>query len=358
MATLFTPALRPALEAVLQPSRMKGMAVVVARQGRPAELLVLGTDAADRPLTRESLFPVASVTKLATALAVLRLVDAGTLDLDDPLARHLPEAVSAAHPGVTLRHLLSHTAGLPMDLSEESAPYRPGLDWPVLAEACLRTPLQQPPFSRVQYSNVGYGLLAVVVELKTGRDFPTALRSLVLEPLGIEGYLGSEPPRPTATLGSVRSSHAGTPLEPFNSRFWRSLALPWAGLLTTPEGALALARCFLETPAGFLRSEIVAEALRNQTNGLEGGFAKPLIWNPSPWGLGPELRGQKSPHWTPAPPVISPESFGHSGASGCLVWADPSRDIAWGILGTRTAEGGWLLSRSPALGEAILNSIP
>jgi len=308
-------------------------------------------------LLGNSLFPVASVTKLATALAVLRLVDAGVVGLDDPLATHLPEAVSAAHPGVTIRRLLSHTSGLPTDVPQETAPYAPGLSWPSLAEACLRTPLQQPPFTRVRYSNVGFGLLAVVVERRTGRDFPSALRSMVLDPLGIEGYLGDEPPRPPATLSGVRGAHAKTPLEPFNSRFWRSLALPWAGLLTTPEGALALVRCFLETPSGFLRPETVAESLRSQTDDLGGGFVKPLVWNPCPWGLGPDLRGQKSPHWTPAPPILSPESFGHSGASGCLAWADPLRGVAWAILGTRTADSGWLLRRGPAVGEAILNSI-
>ena len=320
-------------------------------------MLLYGTDAAGRPLNRDSLFPVASITKLATALALLRLVDAGVVALNDPLSLHIPEAAAAAHPGVTLRRLLSHTAGLPMDVSQERAAYTPGLSWPTLAEACLQTPLERPPFVRVQYSNTGYGLLAVVVERKTGMEFPVALGRLVLEPLGIEGYLGVQPPRPQVMLAGVRGPHTGTALEQFNSSFWNSLAMPWAGLLTTPEGALALVRCFLETPAGFLRLDTVAEALRSQTDGLAGGFAKPLLWDPSPWGLGPELRGRKAPHWAPAPPLVSPESFGHSGASGCLVWADPTSGVAWAILGTRTAGSGWLLRRGPAISEAILNSI-
>ncbi|MHB0869265.1 MAG: serine hydrolase domain-containing protein, partial [Chloroflexota bacterium] len=180
-------ALRPTLEETLQRSRMKGIAVAMAHAGKPAEVVSLGTDAADAPLSAESLFPVASVTKLATALAVLRLVDADVLSLDDPLARHIPEAVSAAHQGVTLRRLLSHTSGLPLDLSPDEAAYGPGLDWPALAAACLRTALRHPPLTQVQYSNVGYGLLAVAVERRTGQPFPAALRSLVLEPLRIEG---------------------------------------------------------------------------------------------------------------------------------------------------------------------------
>lgn len=335
---------------------MKGIVVATARGGGQVEVVCLGTDAADLPLSPDSLFPVASVTKLATALAVLRLVDVGEISLDDTLARLLPEAVAAAHPGVTPRRLLSHTAGLPMDLSGEAAAYGPGLDWPALADACIRTPLSHPPFSRVQYSNVGYGLLAAIVERRTARDFQSVLRTQVLEPLGIEAYLGEEPPRPPAVLAGVRGPHAGTALEPFNSRFWRSLALPWGGLVTTAAGAIALARAFLGPPAGLLSRELAAEATRNQADDLEGGFAPPLIWNPSPWGLGPDLRGEKKPHWAPPPPIVSPDSFGHSGASGCIAWADPSSGIAWAILGTRTADSGWLLRHGPAIAEALLRA--
>ncbi|MHB1161589.1 MAG: serine hydrolase domain-containing protein, partial [Chloroflexota bacterium] len=219
-----------------------------------------------------------------------------------------------------------------------------------------RTALRHPPLTRVQYSNVGYGLLAVAVERRTGQPFPAALRSLVLEPLRIEGYLGEQPPRPPALLEGVKGSHAGSSLEPFNSPFWRSLAMPWAGLVTTASGALALVRAFLEPPAGFLTPELAAEATRNQVGDLAGGFVPPLIWSRSPWGLGPELRDEKKPHWVPAPPVVSPDSFGHSGASGCIAWADPSSRVAWAILGTRTADGGWLLRRGPALAEAILRN--
>ncbi len=351
-------ALRPLLEEVLHASRMKGIAVAVSRPGRPAEALVLGTDAAASPITPDSLFPVASVTKLATALCLLRLVDSGTLALDDPLARYLPEAVAAAHPGVTPRRLLSHTSGLPLDLPPEMAPYCPGLDWPALAAACLQIPLERPPLTRVQYSNIGYGLLAIVVERQTGKPFPEALRTLVLDALGIEGYLGSQPPRTPVLLDGIRSPHAKTAMEPFNSPFWRRLALPWGGLLTTPAGALALVRSFLEPPLGFLRPETAAEATRNQADNLPGGFQKPLIWDPSPWGLGPEIRAAKTPHWAPAPPVVSPDSFGHSGASGCVAWADPASGVAWAILGTRTADNGWLLRRAPAIGEAIVELTP
>jgi CubicO group peptidase (beta-lactamase class C family) len=342
---------RNTVEEVLRGAQVPGMVLALARGVQPVEILVIGDDAQGRSLGRDTLFPVASITKLATALAVLRLAEQGVLTLDDQLSEHLPEAVAAQH-GVTIRALLCHAAGLPIDVADALAPYAPGLDWPRLRAACLETPLEAAPGARVQYDNVGYGLLAAVAERCTERDFADALRALVLDPLGIEGYLGAEPPRAVATLADVRGRQRGGELEPFNSAFWRSLALPWAGLLTTAEGALALVRAFAGHPADFLRPETRAEATRNQTGDLAGGFVKPLFWSPCPWGLGPDLRGDKTPHWAPA--EAGPDSFGHSGASGCLAWAAPMADVAWALLGARTADSGWLLRRAPAIGAAIV----
>ena len=149
----------------------------------------------------------------------------------------------------------------------------------------------------MQYSNVGYGLLALAVERVTGRAFAEVLAEQVLGPLGVEGYLGVEAlPRPAARTRDVRGRAAGSEIEPFNSAFWRGLAMPWAGLVTTAEGALRLVAAFA---GDFLRPATRARATSDQTGGLAGGFGGPLTWDPSPWGLGPDLRGQKRPHWAP-----------------------------------------------------------
>jgi CubicO group peptidase (beta-lactamase class C family) len=345
-------AIESEIESALAAARVPGAVVAWAHDSGPPEIATFGADADGLPLDREGLFPVASITKLATALAVLRLVDQGRLGLDDELAAHLPDA-AATGPGVTLRRLLSHTAGLPLDVAPGLAPYRPGLDWPALASACLATALAREPGTYVQYSNTGYGLLAAVVERTTRASFPAALLELVLDPLGVEGYLGAEPPRPPVRLADVRGSHAGTDLQPYNSAFWRGLAAPWGGLVTTATGALALVRASLGHHASdFLSPALRADAVANQTDELPGGMARPLLWERCPWGLGPELRGDKTPHWSP--PTASPGSFGHAGASGSLAWADPAHDLAWVVLGARTADSGWLLRQGAAIGAALL----
>lgn len=336
---------------IVAAGQVPGMVVAMVRADGPIEHVVVGNDGAGTPLAPDTLFTVASITKLATALVVLRLCDSGTLALDDMLGEYVPDAY-AAQPGVTLRTLLCHASGLPIDVASEDAPYQPGLDWPKLAHACRVTELEAPPLTRVQYSNVGYGLLGSVAEAVAGEPFAATLRTLVLDPLGIEGYFGADLPRSPAVIANVRGA-AGTPQEVFNSTFWRSLALPWAGLVTTAAGALALVRAFAGIPADFLSPAMRADATRNQTGELAGGFVSPLRWNPALWALGPELRGHKEPHW--APPSASPASFGHSGASGCVAWCDPSKSVAWSTLGSRAADSGWLLRRGREVAAAILS---
>ncbi len=339
--------IRQAVESAMASSQVPGIMVVAARDGQPAEYLSIGVDASGHALERDSLFPVASVSKLAVALAVLRLVDREALSLDDTLGGFLMDA-AAARPGVTARTLLCHTSGLPADLPEDLG-LRP---WPELARACVETAPAALPGARVEYSNVGYGILAVLVERITGRRFEEALRELVLDPLGIEGYLGSEAPRAPVALTGTRGKHRGTDLEPYNGARWRAAGLPWSGLITTADGALALLRAFAGVPDSFLSASTRSEATRNQVGDLGCDLFGLIPWRSCQWGLGPELRDAKAPHW--APSTASPGSFGHAGQSGCVAWYDPAKNLAWTILGTRSAESGWLLRRCPAIGAAIL----
>jgi beta-lactamase class C len=92
-----------------------------------------------------------------------------------------------------------------------------------------------------------------------------------------------------------------------------------------------------------------------QTGTLGGGFMAPLLWAQSPWGLGPELRGNKAPHWIA--PCFAADSFGHSGSSGMVVWADPSQRLRIVILGARAADGGWLLRHGPKLSELLWQEV-
>ena len=336
------PAWIPAVKAIAEPlisdGVLPGLIVRVEPEAGAPEVLCLGSDWDGQPLEEGTLFPVASITKLATALAILRLADMGFLSLDDPLERFLPDA-AAAVDDVTPRALLCHTSGLPEDLPRGAAPYTASLDWPTLAQAFLATPLTIRPWRLVNYSNTGYALLAVILERLARLPYPLALRELVLSPLEIDGSLGEEPPRRPVRIAGEWGKHQGTALEPYNSPFWRALGLPYGGLVTTVQGALRLVQAFAGFPAGFLPGPLLREATSDQTRGLPANFVGLMSWAPGPWGLGVELRGVKSPHTVTV--QASPGSYGHLGASGAQAWKDPAAGLAWAILGPRTFYDWW-----------------
>lgn len=123
--------------------------------------------------------------------------------------------------------------------------------------------------------------------------------------------------------------------------------------MTTAEGALKLVNAFAGQPSEFLPTSLRAEATRDQTGGLSGAIFDLMRWPRCAWGLGVELRGDKSPHWTPA--SASPASYGHVGATGVLAWSDPTVEVTWVIIGPRFF-WAWA-QRWPEIGAAILDAV-
>jgi CubicO group peptidase (beta-lactamase class C family) len=191
----------------------------------------------------------------------------------------------------TVRHLLAHASGIDFD-----------------SDAILA-----PPGTRRIYSNSGYELLAAHVARATGIPFGDYLREAVLDPLGC---------RDTALHGS-----------------------PASGLVGPLRDLVLVAR--------ELRSPTLAQPVYRAVAfpGLAGvlpGFGRQ---DPNDWGLGPELRGSKSPHWTGT--RNSPSTFGHFGASGSFLWVDPVAEIACASLSER-AFGDWAVTAWPRLADEVL----
>lgn len=144
-----------------------------------------------RPYTPDTQFQIGSLTKAFTAAAILRLQDEGRLSVHDPLSRFFPD-LPADKAGVTLHHLLIHAGGWGL---AAPSPSRLGDLEPVGKEEYLRrafsAPLLFEPGARLEYSNVGYSLLAAVIEQVTGGSYIDYLRATQLDPLGLKntGYL-------------------------------------------------------------------------------------------------------------------------------------------------------------------------
>lgn len=168
--------------------------VSVASGGRAAPWLA--PDAANLvpdPVTEETSFDLASLTKLVVALAAVRLAQRGRLDLDQPLDALLPEAPWAEV--VTAHHLLSHTSGLPAVVRHAT-----GADRAACEAGLWQATVDPVPGAGHRYSCVGYQALGVVLERLTGTSLPRVLEREVLTPLGMtRTTYGPDPARCAAT---------------------------------------------------------------------------------------------------------------------------------------------------------------
>ena len=180
-----------------------GGQIAVARHGRLVLVRSYGWANVEeqKPTTNDSLFRIASVSKPITAVAILRLVEAGRVDLDDQVFDRLPQFPLAEADGgdprlaqITLRQLLAHTGGWDRDKSFDPMfnPFKaaevlkvaPPADPATIIRFMQRQPLDFEPGQKYAYSNFGYCLLGRVIEQATGKSYADAVRELVLEPCG------------------------------------------------------------------------------------------------------------------------------------------------------------------------------
>ena len=204
-------------------------------------------------------------------------------------------------PGCTLRHLLSHAGGYAFDGD---------------------TPIA-PPAQRRTYSNTGYELACAALEEASGIPFATYLREAVFEPLGMR-----------------RSELRGSPAHAI-----------WSTCDDTVRFVEELLRPTLLAP------DTVADAVRPQYPELGGIVPDVGRFEPCPWGLGVEIRGDKSPHWTGR--ANSPATIGHFGGAGTMMWADPVADCGLVALTDRPFDE-WIpeaLRRWPELSDAVLAEV-
>jgi CubicO group peptidase (beta-lactamase class C family) len=240
-------------------------------------------------------YALASITKTLTAWATLIAVEEGVVTLDDP-PRHID-----VQDGCTLRHLLSHAGGYAFDGSN---------------------PIARPERRRI-YSNAGFELIATEVASASGMAFEQYLREAVFEPLAM---LASE----------LRGS-------------------PAHGVYST-TGDLARFAGEMLRPA-LLAPATAADAIRPQYADLSGIVPGVGSFTPCPWGLGVEIHGAKHPHWMGR--GNSPETFGHFGGAGTMMWVDPVADCALLALTDRPTDA-WItdaLRLWPELSDAVLAEV-
>lgn len=197
-----------AIPAMMEADGVPGLSIAVIEDGDLVWSSAYGwADIASRiPMTVQTVNRAESISKPVTAVGVMRLVEEGLVGLDDRLVDHVGRwafpSGGAAVRDITLRQLLSHTAGV--EPGSVGVHYPPESEMPTLDENLTHEfGLVHPPGSMFLYSNVGFNLLELLVEEVTGEDFAVYMEREVLEPLGMEsaGFVWSEQPATGVPVG-------------------------------------------------------------------------------------------------------------------------------------------------------------
>jgi CubicO group peptidase (beta-lactamase class C family) len=266
----------------------------------------------------EAVFLLASITKPMTVSGVMILADRGELALSDPVRKFIPQFTGGERDVVAVRHLLTHTSGLPDMLPENIELRKRHASLKEFVAATCKTPLLFKPGSEVRYQSMGILLAAEIAERITGTPFRAFLRKELFERLGMR--------RTSLGLGGRKIADtqlcqvSGDEDWNWNSSYWRDLGAPWGGAHSTaPEVAKFLAM-FLNPDERILKRETAAAMIANQTPTLN-----------TPWGLG----------WMVKPGTFgkncSARTYGHNGSTGTVAWADPERGLSCVLLTTKPA---------------------
>jgi len=320
--------------------------IFVARGDRTTGTMLFGRqrldDESQRTIRDDAIFLIASITKPIVAMSAMLLVESGEVRLDDRVSRYLPEFAGQGKNGIRIRHLMTHTSGLPDMLPENRELRESGAG---LEEFVAGTCAIEPDFKpghRVQYQSMGFGVLGELISRVTGQTCAEWLNARVLTPLGLESTRLGAPDdwfdgdaRVVDRIAEIRtpSEQQGVDWN-WNQRYWRQLGSPWGGLLTTPRELAVIGRMLLEGGCGVLSPATVAAATRNQL------VAMPDVPESDrrckPWGLGWRL------NWPATSAnfgdLLGPGTYGHWGATGTLMWIDPERDTVCVILTTEPQE--------------------
>jgi CubicO group peptidase (beta-lactamase class C family) len=305
-------------------------------------------------VTPETVYLVASVTKPVVGTAAVLLVERGRLALDQPVAEVVPEFAEGGKEQVTVRHLLTHTSGLPDMLPENQELREQHQPLSEFIRRVCRLTLLFPAGTRIQYQSMGTAMLGEIVERVDGRPLPRFLKEEFFMPIGMEGScLGLESrladriTRNDLAVPGTGSDVAARDTDwGWNSSYWHGFGAPWGGMFSTP---LDLCRFLQMFAAGgrwgdqqILSPATVRAMTRNQTEVMPG--LPEAERRQQAWGLGWRLNA--GPPAFPFGDLASPAAFGHTGATGTMVWHDPTTRLSAAIYCNRPlAQSSGLLHR-------------
>ena len=334
-------------ERAIEARAVLGAVLLVARGDQIVLHEALGHRDAERrrPMTKGTLFRMASNTKAVTAAAVLALVDEGRLTLDDPVAKWMPTFAHGDAAKITVRHLLTHTGGFRIDALFLSPLMKPSAEHPDAPNLVLEAARfgevgpEVEPGTTYSYGNPGYNTLAALVEIASGQGYEAFCRERFYEPLGMRDTNNHETRADNSRMSEVvkragdRWHIAWKPGGPPTVPFVRGSG----GLISTTSDFVRFCRMWLHGGlAGerrLLSEKSVAAALSSQTEHIDD----------VDYGFGWRIRGDGV--------------FRHSGSDGTFAQCDAQRDLV--VLAFTQTQGGKALAEAcDAFAERVAAACP
>lgn len=272
-----------------------------------------------------TVYDIASLSKVVgTTSAVMLLVENGKMSLDDPVQAYLPEFAGINKNRVTIRHLLTHTSGLPAGADVYASTPEESL------QRLLRVPLEHAPGMRVEYSDVGFVVLFAAAERAAGEPLYRLLDREVFQPLGMLSttyVMGEGCLRCAGTSRTRGNAYRGKVHDPISRRLGGIGGN--AGLFSTAHDLARFAAMMAN--GGELNGVRIFRpaTVRAFTQRQPGTGTRALGWD-TPGAPGTGASGSR----------VSDRSFGHTGFTGTSIWIDPDRGTWVVLLANRTYEEG------------------
>lgn len=306
------------LEREIQNGRIES-AVLHVQQGQQQLTRTFG-----KAQSAEAMFLLGSISKPICMTPLMVLFDRGEFQLDDPLSKFLPDFRGEGRKQVTLRHVLTHTSGLPDQVVNNAELRSNHAPLAQFVEAAQREPLAFAPGTHYQYSSMGILLAAHIAEKLTGESILKLVEQMVFDPLGMKhsaqglGKFALTELVPVQTERAAPESGAGDPNArnwDWNSSYWRKLGAPWGTTHASAPDVGRFLREFLHAEQKVLKADTARLMVRNHNpdNLTRRGLA---------FRLGPDIGA----------PGYSPQAFGHTGSTGTIAIADPALDLICVVL--------------------------
>lgn len=337
--------IRSRMQAFVDEQEIAGAVTVVGHRDGIVHCEAVGSASLEdhRPMAKDTLFRIASMTKPITALGIMILADEGKLAVEDPVEKHLPEfrgqMVVSARSGdtvtlkksprpITVRDLLTHTSGLRSALPEGLADLYVKRNH-TLAEGVMafsQRPLDFEPGTKWAYCNSGIDTLGRIMEVVSGDSYEDFLRKRVFDPLGMRDttfYPGREQRERAATIYAKQDGKLTPTTNPIidfpeGARY----PIPAGGLFSTAADLARLYQMMLGRGRlgtnRILSEERVAMMTRVQTGDLPAAFTPGMGFGFG-WAVVVKPTGVTE--------MLSPGSYGHGGAFGTQGWIDPHKDL-------------------------------